>query len=69
MKYKTNTKNTNSNSRANKNKGNNIYMVVPYTRGLNGNYMNICNKHEKQIHFKGINTLKNHLVDTKIKTP
>ena len=47
--YKHHINCTNSNNKPNKNKGNNIYMVVPWTNRLS--FKNICRKHGIQVHF------------------
>ena len=35
------------------NKTNNIYMVVPYSKGLSESFKNVCNKAGVQVHFWG----------------
>ena len=37
----------------------NIYMVVPYTKGLSKSFKNFCGKVGLQVHFQGDNTIKN----------
>ena len=47
----------------------NIYMVVPYIKGIGEMFRKICNKQGKQVHFKGTNTVKQLLMATKDKDP
>ena len=65
--YKYNTINTNNTFK--NNKDTNIYMLVPYTKGVSENFKSICSKHGKQVPFKGDNTIKNLLVAPYIRTP
>ena len=49
------------------NKNNNIFIVVPYSKGLSEHFRNICRKVGGQVHFKGANTVKELLVAAKDK--
>ena len=70
LKLKNNTEyNTSNNNKPNKNKEDNIYLVVPYTKGLSESLKNICNMYSIQVYFKGGNNIKNLLVAPRIKTP
>ena len=56
--------NHNSYTTSYNNNNRNIYMVVPYTKGLNESFKNFCGKVGVQIQvlFRGQNTIKNLLV-------
>ena len=41
------------------------YMVVPYVKGMNESWKNICRKHCIEMHFKGGSTIKDLLVHPK----
>ena len=45
------------------NKNKDIFIVVPYSKGLSENFKNICGKGGVQVHFKNNNTVKDLLVD------
>ena len=49
------------------NKTKNIFIVVPYPRGLSESFKNVCGKVGVQVHFKGSNTIKDLLVAPKDK--
>ena len=52
----------------NNNTGNhNIYLVVPYTKGLTESLNNMCNEVGVEVCFKGNNTIQNFLVASKDK--
>ena len=44
-----------------------IFLVVPYSRGIRKSFKNVCDKTGVQVHFKGSNTIKNLLVVPKDK--
>ena len=45
----------------------NIYIVVPYIRGLGKTFKKTCNKADMQVHFKGHNTIQTLLIAPKDK--
>ena len=47
----------------------NIYMVVPYQKGLSERFKNTCQKYGVQVHFKGGQTIKDLLMAPKDKDP
>ena len=47
------------------NKTKDIFIVVPYSRGLSESFKNVCVKAGIQVHFKGNNTIKDLLVAPK----
>ena len=49
------------------NKTNNIYMVVPYSKGLSESFKRVCNTVRAQVNFKGGNTIKHLLMAPKDK--
>ena len=51
------------------NKKQNVYMVVPYYRGLSESIKRSCRKYGVQVHFKGGLTIKNILMAPKDKDP
>ena len=64
-----NNHSTNNHNNAKSNSNNeNIYLVIPYTKGLSKRFKNIYGKVGVQVHFKGGNTIKNPLVAPKIGT-
>ena len=46
---------------------NHIFTVFPYSKGLSESFRNICGKAGVQVHFKGVNTVKELLVAPKDK--
>ena len=52
--------NTNNNGGQNK-----PYMVLPYVRDLSESMKNICSRYGVQVHYKGGNTIKGHLMTPK----
>ena len=56
--------NSNNNGRTN---NKNIFLVVPYTRGLSKSFKNTHNNLEIEVHFKGSNTIHTLLVAPKYK--
>ena len=56
--WNKNTNNTNTH---------NIYIVLPYTKGLSEGFMNVCDNIGIQDHFKGGNVIRNHVVANKDK--
>ena len=44
-------------------------MVVSYTSGFSGSFMNKCNKYGIKVHFKGDNNIKNLLEPPRVKKP
>ena len=57
--------NNNPNAHKDFNKTNDIFIVVPYSRGLSESFKNICVKAGLQVYFKGNNTIKDLLVPPK----
>ena len=47
----------------------NIFMVVPYIKGIGEKFKKICNKQGIHLHFKGTNTVKQLLMVPKDKDP
>ena len=54
--------NINPNAQKDINKTKDIYIVVPYSRGLNESFKNVCGKAGVQVYFKGNYTIKDLLV-------
>ena len=70
----TNTKgeeqtNNNNQDTNNRQQNKNLYMVVPYIKGIGEKFKKICNKQGIQVHFKGTNTAKQLLMAPKDKDP
>ena len=65
-----NNNRSNNNHAGHNNKNNqNIYMVVPYYKGLSESIKRSCRKCRVQVHFKGGLTIKNLLMAPKDKDP
>ena len=64
--YRTNQDSSNSRSNTGFNNSK-PYIVVPYVKGMNESYKNICRKHGIERHFKGGSTIKDLLVHPKDK--
>ena len=45
------------------------YIVVPYQQGLSESYKNICKQYGIDVHLKGGQTIKDHLMSPKDKDP
>ena len=54
--------NNNNQDTSHRQQGKNIFMVVPYIKGIREKFKKICNKHDIQVHFKGTNTVKQLLM-------
>ena len=57
---------TNNNNRQ---QNKNIYMVIPYIKGLGEKFKRTCNDQGIQVHFKGTNTVKQLIMAPKDKDP
>ena len=64
-KYRSNNKHAGHNNQNNQN----VYMVVPYYKGLSESIKRSCRKYGVQAHFKGGLTIKNLLMAPKDKDP
>ena len=64
MDYKLSLQHHNNYPKAHRdtNKNEDILIVVPYSKGLNKSFKNICRKVGVQVHFKGNNTAKDLLM-------
>ena len=67
MDYKLSIKhcNNNPNPQRDTNTNKHTFIEVPYSKGLNKSFKNICGKVGVQVHFKGNNTVKDFLVAPK----
>ena len=59
----------NNQPRSSKNSGPKPYIVVPYHQGLRESYKNICKQYGIDVHLKGGQTIKDHLMSPKDKDP
>ena len=64
-KKNTRTKNNNISINSKNNKKNKPYIVVLYMKGLSESCKSICRKHGIDMHFRGVNTIKELLVHPK----
>ena len=63
---------TNNNINQDTNSGqqnNNLYIVVPYIKGIGEKFKKICNKQGIQVHFKGTTQSNNYSWHPRIRTP
>ena len=59
----------NNQAGSSRNSGPKPYIVVPYHQGLSESYKNICKQYGIDVHLKGGQTIKDHLMSPKDKEP
>ena len=64
-----NNNTTNNNTQDNSNNKKNITMAVPYMPGTGEKFRKLCKRKGEQVHFKGTNTLRTMLGNSKDKDP